>query len=80
MYIPVLNEEKSLLFGSKINKKRKLEGVRYPCNKCEYSATKRNHLTEHIKNKHEGVRYPCDKCEYAATRATNLRIHIKSKH
>ena len=38
----VLIEEDPLLVGSKITKKRKLEEVRYPCDKCEYSATKAN--------------------------------------
>ena len=42
----VLNEEDPLLVGSKITKKRKLEEVRYPCDKCEYSATKANDLKE----------------------------------
>ena len=32
----VLNEEDPLLVGSKTTKKRKLEGVRYPCDKCEF--------------------------------------------
>ena len=35
----------------------KLTRVRYPCDKCEYYATRPNHLREHIKNKHDGVRY-----------------------
>ena len=38
----------------------KHEGVRYPCVKCEYSATQPIHLEQHIESKHEGVRYPCD--------------------
>ena len=44
----VLNEEDPLLGGSKITMKRKHERVRYPCDKCEYSATKQSHLTKHI--------------------------------
>ena len=38
----VLIEEDPLLVGSKITKKRKLEEVRYPCDKCEYNATEEN--------------------------------------
>jgi len=58
----VLSEEDPLLVGSKIIKERKLEEVRYPCDKCEYAATSTWDLSRHIKSYHEGVRYPCDKC------------------
>ena len=54
--------------------------MRYPCDKCEYAATKASNLKEHVEKKHEGVRYPCDLCEYAATRARILKQHIESKH
>ena len=36
--------------------KSKLEGVRYPCNFCDYKATKENSLKRHIQTRHEGVR------------------------
>ena len=55
--------------------------MKYPCDKCEYAATKASHLKHHIESKHERVRYPCDKCEYAATGASHLndilRLHMK---
>ena len=60
--------------------KSKHEGVRYPCNKCEYAATTASNIKRHIEIKHEGVRYPCVKCEYAATTACNLKQHIQNKH
>ncbi|XP_023332358.1 gelsolin-related protein of 125 kDa isoform X3 [Eurytemora carolleeae] len=41
----VLNEEDPLLVGSKITKKRKLEGVIYSCDKCDYTATCRGTLS-----------------------------------
>ena len=50
-------------------KKSKNWVSRYPCVKCEYSATRAGELKRHSDSKHEGVRYPCDKCEYAATTA-----------
>ena len=75
-----LNEEDPLLVGSKIIKKRKLEWVRYPCDKCEYSATSQNNLREHIENKHEGVKYPCDICEFAASSVIYLKRHVEIKH
>ena len=42
------------------------EGLRFPCDKCEYTASCNGNLRKHIESKHEGVRYPCDKCEYSA--------------
>ena len=76
----VLNEEDSLLVGSKITKMRKLEAVRYPCDKCEYNATEENDLKRHFESKHKWVSYPCVKCEYYATSQRYLREHIKNKH
>ena len=53
----------------------KHKGVRYLCDKCEYSTSRASLLKRHIENKHEGVRYNCDNCECAATRASNLKKH-----
>ena len=36
--------------------KRSIMG--FPCNKCEYVATRAFDLRIHVENKHEGVRYP----------------------
>ena len=33
----------------------KHEGVRCPCDKCEYAATEAGSLKRHIKSKHKGV-------------------------
>ena len=54
--------------------------MRYPCDKCEYTATTASHLKRHNESKHEEVRYPCGKCEYSATTAGVLRKHDESKH
>ena len=54
--------------------------MRYPCDKCEYTATSAGSLKCHIESKHEWMRYPCDKCEYTGTIAADLKCHIESKH
>ena len=56
------------------------EGVKYPCDQCDYKATLPHHLQQHIKSIHDGVKYPCNKCDYKATRPDNLQQHIKSIH
>ena len=65
---------------SERNKKRKLEGRRFPCDKCEFASTTKFDLNRHFDETHEGVRFPCNKCDYAATKASALKVHIKSKH
>ena len=38
----------------------KHEGIKYPCNQCDYQATKQGSLQTHIQSKHEGIKYPCN--------------------
>ena len=53
---------------------------KYPCNQCNYKASKVSHIQEHIKSIHEGARYPCNHCTYKATTQSNLIRHIRSYH
>ena len=39
-----------------IHYKSKHEGVRYPCNQCDYQASYRSHLQNHIQSAHEGTK------------------------
>ncbi|XP_023326220.1 RE1-silencing transcription factor isoform X4 [Eurytemora carolleeae] len=82
--------ESELLFSSDHNHltlKRKPKRERraktlqkFPCFECEYAATTRRLLKEHIESKHEVVVYPCVQCDYSATTAKNLRSHVECKH
>ena len=58
----------------------KHEGVRYPCNQCEFTATSLSHLNRLKKVKHKGLRYECNQCEYAATSVSHLKRHTDNKH
>ena len=61
--------------------KLKHQGVKYPCDQCDYKATVKNDLLRHIKSRHEGVKYPCNQCDYNTTQKTYyLLTHMKSKH
>ena len=53
---------------------------RYPCDKCEYAATRSSDLKKHKENKHEGIRYPCNICENIASTLLCLKSHKKYKH
>merc|ERR1711974_280031 len=52
------------------------EEKHYPCDHCDYQATRKSQLQEHIQSKHEGINYPCDHCDYQATRKSQLQEHI----
>merc|ERR1712189_9619 len=56
------------------------ESIKYPCQQCDYQATRSYNLQLHIKSKHEGIKYPCQHCDYQATQSVNLQRHIKVKH
>ena len=58
-------------------RKKKLT-KQYPCDQCDYVATRSDHIKRHKENKHEGVQYPCDQCDYTATQSGNLKKHIES--
>jgi len=55
-------------------------GVKYPCDQCEYVATRPGNLRQHKAAKHWGVRYPCDLCDHVSTQLGNLKQHKAVKH
>ena len=55
------------------------EGVKYPCDQCDYQGTKGT-LTVHIKSKHKGITYACKQCDYEAGTKNRLSVHIQTKH
>ena len=56
------------------------ERVKYPCDQCDYKATKKGTLSTHMKSIHKGIKYPCDQCDYKATTKCNLLRHFNSVH
>ena len=64
----------------KKHKEDKHEGIRYPCDQCEYSATQISNLKIHKKTKHGGIRYPCDQCDLVCASKQTLKRHKESKH
>ena len=63
-----------------MNSRHEGEGVNFPCDQCDYKATRKGHLLNHRKSRHEGVKFPCDQCDYKATERVNLLHHIRSIH
>ena len=59
----------------------KHDGIKYPCDLCEFIADCLKYLKKHKKNAHEGSRhYPCDQCEYVANQLGSLKKHKKTTH
>ena len=52
----------------------------FPCDHCEYIATRGDNLKKLIEAKHLGVTYAWDLCPYQATQKQNLKRHYKLKH
>ena len=63
-----------------LNIQSKHEILKYPCNKCDYQATKKSNLTTHIQSLHKGVKYACNQCDQQFTAQRSLKMHIQSKH
>ena len=54
------------------------EGVRYPCNKCNYQAKQKALLRVHMEGKHNGKRLRCgDGCNFQTGWKKSLRRHRK---
>ena len=72
----------------KAHKEFEHEEIRYPCDQCEYAATRYSDLMTHKISKHEGIpvtylltyRYPCDQCGFVANQLSDLKKHIESNH
>ena len=54
------------------------EGVRYPCNKCNYQAKQRSQLKCHMEGKHNDNRLRCgDYCNFQTKWGKSLKRHRK---
>ena len=42
------------------------DGLKVHCIQCEFTATRRDTLLNHIRKVHEGKGFPCEQCEYVA--------------
>ena len=54
--------------------------AKFPCDQCDFSAKRKDHLLRHKKSVYEGVKFPCDQCDYNAKCKGHLLSHKKSVH
>ena len=56
------------------------EGIKYPCDQCEYKATAMGSLRRHYNAIHSGHKYPCSECEHVSNTPANLKYHHNTVH
>ena len=79
---------KTCTFKMNNGEKRNIDGnpklikieTKFPCDLCDFQATKKGHLIKHKNAIHEGERYICDLCDYQAVDKRSLRKHQLSLH
>ena len=55
-------------------------GIKFPCDQCDYKATRPDALRTHKRSKNEGKNAPCLQCEHKAFDIGSLSKHVKSVH
>ena len=57
------------------------EGIRWPCDKCDYQARDRESLFKHMRIEHGNhIPYKCNKCDYEAKLRSSMYGHFKRYH
>jgi len=56
------------------------EGVRWPCDRCDFIGSYKDDLKLHIKAVHEGFKLKCDQCDFTTIKNTKLKVHILKVH
>ena len=55
------------------------QGIRFPCSQCEYRATRKEHLTRHMKLNHKiENQFHCASCSFKTDRNDYLKTHEQS--
>ena len=60
------------------------EGIRWPCDKCDYQARDRESLFKHMRIEHGNhIPYKCDKCDFESKSfnpLSSMNNHFKTYH
>ena len=58
----------------------KHEGIKYPCDQCDYQASYKTNLRDHIAAKHSDNILKCDHCDYQTKWRQSYYSHLKTTH
>ena len=50
------------------------------CNLCDYQATMKGNLKQHIQSEHEDIKYSCDQYNYQFRKKISLLEHNEVEH
>ena len=57
------------------------DGVKHSCEFCDYMATTKSSLQQHVKSIHEGVKHSCEFCDYKGIMyTTGYMIPVQVRH
>ena len=51
-----------------------------PCAKCEFTAKRRQYLSQHIRSKHNDILNKCEFCDYTALTQAQSNLHVQLKY
>jgi hypothetical protein len=56
-------------------------GVKFDCLECDFKATQKGNLIQHVNSVHRGIRkFKCGQCESSFTTSSHLATHVQSVH
>ena len=64
----------------RVHKEQEHEGIRYPCDECEYVGARKLNLTAHKNAAHSGQRLACENCPATFTTKKGLDLHREGAH
>ena len=50
------------------------------CQQCDYKASNKSHMRQHVQNVHKGLKYDCTNCDYKSGDKSNLNRHMNKYH
>ena len=67
----------------KVHIQSKHEGMRWPCNQCDFKAWERCTLNSHYRTVHQfdqPIKFKCVNCDYETLHKGDLNVHTKKHH
>ena len=55
----------------------KHEGLKHPCDSCDFQGSSAVSLNRHVEAFHSGLQFKCRECNYVTNTLQSLRIHRK---
>ena len=56
------------------------DGIKYPCNQCEYTGNRKDNLTTHVDSICKVVHLKCNQCDLTLAGKSSLEGHINAVH